>query len=148
MDIGVVLQQTLLSRMVEISPMVDASLLAWSTTKDLRPPGIKMRVKVNNRNWTISTIHRPQQRKRNRMITAQSNHTRQSLAMLAGTRGAGIGGRLTHQDAVVALFDLLDGPLVVVARYWDVSAVDHCSPAVERVGVEGDVVAAAESDFA
>lgn len=65
----------------------------------------------------------------------------------------------------MAFFDLLDGIGIVVAvglsvvssvpsrRFnvrcdWDVSAVKDCSPAVERVGVKGDVVAAAESDLA
>ena len=35
-----------------------------------------------------------------------------------------------------------------VRSHRNISTVEHCGPAVERVGVEGDVVAAAESHFA
>lgn len=35
-----------------------------------------------------------------------------------------------------------------VRCHWDVAAVEDSSPAIEGVGVERDVVAAAETDFA
>lgn len=81
----------------------------------------------------------------------------------------------------MSFLDLLDGPLVVVAKEtgsavfslsrsalrvpllhwrvresskgrdsrsnWNITAVDHSGPAVEWVGIERDVVAAAESHF-
>lgn len=65
----------------------------------------------------------------------------------------------------MAFFDLLDGVGVVVASilsallvkegrsgdvrcHGDVATVEHGGPAVEGIGVEGYIVAAAESHFA
>lgn len=46
------------------------------------------------------------------------------------------------QDTVMTLLNLLNGVRVVVGRDWDVTAVKDSRPAVERVGLEGNVVAA------
>ena len=49
------------------------------------------------------------------MVAAQCDDTREGLAFLRRARSAGVGGGLTHEDAVVALFDLMDGVGIVVA---------------------------------
>ena len=79
-----------------------------------------------------------------------------------------IRGGCAHEEAVVTFFDLLDRVGIVVAgacvsaRYFQchslgrrdircdryISTVQHGGPAVKRVGVEGNVVATAESYLA
>lgn len=40
----------------------------------------------------------------------------------------GSGRWISHQDAVVAFFDLVEGPGVVVRGHWDVTAIDDLGP--------------------
>lgn len=62
--------------MIEVGAMVDAGLLARSSTEDLWLPGVKMRIKVYDGNWTVGTIHAAQQWEGNGVVTPQSDHTR------------------------------------------------------------------------
>ena len=48
----------------------------------------------------------------------------------------------------MAQFDLFESVGVVVGCDRDIAAIEDGGPAVEGVGVEGDVIAAAEADFA
>jgi hypothetical protein len=57
-----------------------------------------------------------------------------------------VGGRLAHQNAVVALFDLANGPCWVVRGDGNIAAVEYGGPAVERVGSKRYVVASTVGD--
>lgn len=70
------------------------------------------------------------------MVTAHGNDTRQCLSVLGRAGHVCVGSRLAHQDTVVAFFNLLQGPLVVIARYGDVTAIDDGCPSTEGVGLE------------
>lgn len=78
----------------------------------------------------------------------------------------GVGERGPGEEGGVAFFYLVDGVGVVVAGeqgfngrdgsghggaslrcYGDISTIEDGGPAVEGVGVEGDIVAATESNF-
>jgi len=67
------------------------------------------------------------------MIAPQRDHTRKCLSMLTQPLHFGIRGRFAHQDAIVAILNLLDGEGIVIRCHRDVTTVEHCRPAVERV---------------
>lgn len=67
------------------------------------------------------------------MIATKSDDTRQCLAMLGGAGHVCVGGRLAHQNTVVALFNLFQGILVVVAGDRNIATVNDSGPSVERV---------------
>lgn len=76
-----------------------------------------------------------------------------------------IGGRVSHENTVVAFFDLVQSPGVVVSTHsyqqapfpghairslrshWNVSTIDHFRPAGEWIGIERDVVSTTEAHF-
>lgn len=74
-----------------------------------------MRVEVNDGNGAVCFVHAPKQRKCDGVVPAESNDSWEGLAVLRNSRLFGIGCGLSHQDAVVALFDLVKSPLIVVA---------------------------------
>jgi hypothetical protein len=53
-DVGVILQQTLHGRMVEVGAVVDAGDFARGTTEDLRLPSVQMRIKMYHRNFCFA----------------------------------------------------------------------------------------------
>ena len=59
-----------------------------------------------------------------------------------------VGGGWTGEELIVAQFDLFESVGVVVGGHGDIAAVQYGGPGVEGVGIEGDVVAATEADFA
>ena len=82
-----------------------------------------MRIKVDYGDGAIGSIHAAEQRKRDSMITAEGYYARQSLAMLGRSDLPCVGSRCAHEDAVVAFFDLLDGPSIVVPNVYQLMAV-------------------------
>ena len=154
-----------MSGMVEVSAVVNGGLLGWRTTEDFRLPCIEMGVEVDDSDRAICTVHAAKKRKGDGVVAAQGDDTRESLALLRRTRCTGVGGRLTHEDAVVALLDLMNSPGIVVAAHsqssaaahhkswmlpghWNVTTIQYGSPAVERVGIERHVVATTKTHFA
>ena len=106
------------------------------------------------------------------MIAAHGDDTRESLAMLGLAGHMRVCGRVTHKDAVVALFDLLDGPFIIVPVLavsfvlpiravsptrrrgvllrsdGNVTTVNDSGPTVKGVRGKRNVVTAAEAHFA
>ena len=68
--------------------------------------------------------------------------------MLGRAGEVSAGGGRTGEELIVAQFDLFEGVGVVVGCDRNVAAVEYGGPAVEGVGVERDIVAATEADFA
>ena len=67
------------------------------------------------------------------MVASQRDHSRKRLSMLTQPLHLCIRGWFTHQDAVMAIFYLLDGEGVVIRRHGNVSTVEDGRPAVKRV---------------
>ena len=68
--------------------------------------------------------------------------------MFGRTGEVSAGSGRTGEELIVAQFNLFERVGVVVGCHGDVTAIEYGGPGVEGVGVEGDVVAAAEADFA
>ena len=73
-----------------------------------------MTVEVDDGDWPVCLVHAAEKRQSDGMVTTHGDDTRQGLAALRLTGHVGVGGRLTHEDAVVAFLNLLDSPLVIV----------------------------------
>lgn len=76
-----------------------------------------MTVEVDDSDWAVSLVHAAQQRQSDGVVTTHGNDTREGLALLRLAGNVSVRGRLAHQDAVVALLDLLDSPLIVVTTF-------------------------------
>lgn len=72
-----------------------------------------MTVKVDDSDWAVCLVDTAQQRQRNGVVTSKGNDTWKCLASPRDTGIAGAGIGLAHQQAVMALLDLLDGPGIV-----------------------------------
>lgn len=111
-----------------------------------------MRVEVDDCDRSVGPVHAAEQGKGNGVVAAKSDDSWEGFAVLRGPDFLRIGCWLTHENAVVAFFNLLDGPFVVIATsdqhasptltgqkygglrsHWDVSAIDDPRPVVERV---------------
>lgn len=125
-----------------------------------------MTVKVNDGNGTVSLVHAAEKRQGNSVVTSHGDHARKSLAVLGLALHVGIGGRIAHENAVVSLLDLLDGPLIVISMHIseqsflrllsvqhlrgdrNIATIDDLGPAVEWIGSKGNVVTSAKAHFA
>ena len=135
-------------RVVEVCPVVDGRLLGRRTAEDFGPPGVEVAVEVDDRDGTVGGRHASQQGKGDGVVAAQGDDSRQRFAFFRGTGEVSAGGRRSGEELIVAQFDLFESVGVVVGCHGYVAAVEYGGPGVERVGIEGDVVAAAEANFA
>lgn len=141
-DVGVILQQTLLRSMVEVGAVIDAGDLGWGAAKDLWFPwcslaiqylysshsgekdegelsekaltGVQVAIEVDHRDGSICAVDGSQQREGDGVVTAQRDDTGKCLALLRGAELVGVGGGGTREDAVMTLLDLVKSPSVVV----------------------------------
>lgn len=67
---------------VEVSAVIDSSLIRRCTAENLRLPSIEMRIKVYNRDFTVGSVNRAQDRENNSMIAAKSDNTWMMLSVL------------------------------------------------------------------
>jgi hypothetical protein len=127
-DVGVVLQKTLHRSVVEVCPVVDACNLAWGAAEDLGLPGVKVRVEVDHGDWAVGLVHAAKDWEGDGVVAAHGDDTGESLALLRETGLFGVGGGLAHEDAVVAFFDLVDGPVWVVPSDGQAGVLLRSSP--------------------
>lgn len=66
--------------------------------------------------------------RRNKERTAESDDTRQRFAMLGNSWLFGIGRRFPHENAIMAFFNLVQCPGIIVSRYELFSFSMICSP--------------------
>lgn len=104
-----------------------------------------MGVEVNDGDRAVFLVHRAEERKSDGVVTTKGDDARKCLALLGGTKSLGVGVGSAGKDGVVAFLNLLEGVGVVVGRDGDVTAIDDPGPGVERVGLQWDVVSAAEA---
>lgn len=74
----------------------------------------QMAVEMDYADRSIGFVYAPQQRQRDSVVSAKRDDSRQRLPMLGRAQLVCVGGRLAHQDAVVAFFDLLDSIRIVI----------------------------------
>ena len=70
---------------------------------------------MNHRDGSVSTVDRPKERESNRVVTTERDDSGKGLAGLRWSFLFGVGGRSTSQNRVVAFFDLVESPSVVVS---------------------------------
>lgn len=74
-----------------------------------------MTVEVDDSDRPVCLVDTAQQRQCNGVVTSKRNYTWKGLACPRGPSIVGTGVGLAHQQAVMALLDLLDGPGIVVS---------------------------------
>lgn len=151
MDVGVVLEKTLHGRMVKVCSVVDTCDFARSAAEDLGLPCVKVRVKVNHSDWTISAVHAAKYGKGDGVVAAHGDDTWESLALCRQPRLFSVGGRLAHEDAVVAFLDLVDCPfrVIPVDGQTDASAIQvQCAYDVTGTSPQSITVAQLSNGFA
>jgi ActR/RegA family two-component response regulator len=94
-----------------------------------------MGVKVDDCDGSVRLVHRAQERKSYSVVTSHGNNTGQCLSVLGGAGHVCVCSRLAHQNTVVAFFNLLQGPLIVVTGHRNIATIDDSGPSVERVGL-------------
>jgi hypothetical protein len=77
--------------------------------------GLQMAVEVDDGDGSVGSVHAAEEGKGDGVVTAEGNDTGKRLSLLGWADLVGVCRRLAHEDAVVALFDLLDRILVVVS---------------------------------
>ena len=75
---------------------------------------VQMAIEMDHGDGTIRLVNAAQQRKGDGVVASHGDNPRQGLASLGEAVLISIGVRFAHEDAVVAFFDLLDSPRVVV----------------------------------
>lgn len=73
-----------------------------------------MTVEMDDRNWSVRAINRPQQRQSDSMIATHGNNTGKRLAFLRRSELVCVSGWITRENAVMAFLDLVESPCVVV----------------------------------
>lgn len=101
--------------MIEICSVIDARLLCWRPAEDFRSPCIKVRIKVDDSDGAVSLVHTSQKWQSDGVISSERYYSWQSPAAFRDTNFFCISCRLPHQETIVAFFDLVDGPRIVVA---------------------------------
>jgi hypothetical protein len=76
--------------------------------------GVKVAVKVDDRNGSICTVDGLEERKCDGVVTAEGDDAWQSLALQGEALHVGVGGRGSRKNAVVSFLDLVQSPRVVV----------------------------------
>jgi hypothetical protein len=126
-----------------------------------------MTVEVDDSDWAVCLVDTAQQRQRNGMVTSKGNDTWKCLASPRDTGIAGAGIGLAHQQAVMALLDLLDSPGIVesvkrqfrnnqqpylpqgiLRSNWDITTIQNSQLIAERVRLQRHIVTTTESQFA
>jgi len=74
-----------------------------------------MGIEMDNRDRTVSTVDGPEQGESNGVVSTEGDDSRECLSILSGTLLLCVGSRNAGEDGVVSLFDLMEGPGVVVS---------------------------------
>lgn len=73
-----------------------------------------MTIKMNYCNRPIGLVETPQQGKGNGMVAAHGDDAREGFSSSRETVFIGVSVGFAHEEAVVALFNLLDCPCVII----------------------------------
>ena len=133
--------------------MVDSGLVRRSAAEDGGLPGVEVAVEVDDRNLAVRTVDGSQERKNDSVVATKRNDTRVVLAV-GGKRDERLAteciiterreGR-AMKEFLMAIFDLLDGEVVIVRGDGNIAAVDYFETREEGVHLKGYIVAAVQS---
>ena len=147
-DAGVVGEETLHGGVVEVGSVVDGRNCRRGSTEDLGLPGVEMAVKVDDGDGTVSTVDGAQKGEGDGVVTAKGDDTGEDLALKGATDGraglVSVGDRGAGENVEMAFLNLTEGEGVIVRGDGDITAVENSSPAVEGVGLQGDVIPAVQ----
>lgn len=113
-DICIVRQQALLVCVVEVGAVIDGGLLGRSTAEDFRFPGVKVRVEMNYANGAVGFVDGAEEGQRDGVVAAEGDDAWEGFLSERGAGEGGGGHGCSHQEGIVAIFDLLDCVGVVV----------------------------------
>lgn len=71
---------------------------------------------MDDRHRPVGPVDRPQQGKGDGVVSTERNDPRQGLALLCRAQLVSIRGWVAREDGMVALFDLMKSPRVVIPR--------------------------------
>ena len=114
-DVGIIGQQPLLMRVVEVRSMIDGCLLGRCAAENFGPPGVKVRVEVDDADGAVSASDGAEEWERDGVVATEGDDAWKSFAFLCGPNLFGVGHRIAHEESIMAFFDLLDSVGVVVA---------------------------------
>jgi hypothetical protein len=115
MDIRVVGQQALLRRMVEIRAVVNGSYLGGGATEDFGLPGIEVGIEVDYGDGSVGAVDGAEEWECDGVVAAEGDDSWEGLAVFGRPFLFGVCGGGPGEDAVVAFFDLVERPGVVVS---------------------------------
>jgi hypothetical protein len=119
---------------------------------------------------TVVTVYRAEERKGDGVVTAKGDKTRQCLSVLCWSLLFRICGWLPGEEGVVAFFDLMEGPCVVVSVRQvvraqqkieksrkgvqredirsdrNITTVQNSSPTVKRIRLKRDIISTTETN--
>ena len=102
---------------VEIGAVIDGGLLGRGTAEDFRSPGVEVRVEVNNANGSVCFVDRAEEGQGDGVVAAEGDDAWECFLSVGGAGEGGGGHGYSHQEGIVAIFDLLDCiGIVVTAR--------------------------------
>ncbi len=113
-DVCIVRQQALLVCVVKVSAVIDGGLLGRGTAEDFRSPGVEVRVEMNNTNWAVRFVDGAEEGQRDGVVAAEGDDAWECFLSEGGAGEGGGGHGCSHQEGIVAIFDLLDCVGVVV----------------------------------
>lgn len=115
---------------------------------------------MDYRNGPVGTVDGAQKWESDGVVAAEGDDARQHLATFGRAKLVGIGHRRSRQQLVVAVFNLLKSPCIIIPYcgeyasqrlqncmsylrgHGNIAAVKHCRPAVEGIHSKRDIVTA------
>ena len=76
---------------------------------------------MDHRDGAVRAVDGAEERECDGVIAPKSDYSRQCLAILCGTLLFGVGSWGSGEDTIVAFFDLVERPCVVISRAWSAS---------------------------
>jgi len=147
MNISIIPQQPLLMRVVKVGSVVNTRLFSRTAAENFRFPGIEMGVEVDDGYGAVSAVHASEEREGDGVVASECYDARKRFAVFRDPEFAGVGRGVTHEDAVVAFFDLVDRPGVVVA-WFIVSSSREIDTAWLRISYDVTGISPQSSTFA
>ena len=115
MYVCVVRQQPFPVRVVEVRAVVDGGLGRRGPAEDFGPPGVEVRVEVDDADGAVGFVDGAEEGQRDGVVAAEGDDAGEGLFVLRRAHLFCVGGRCSHEETVVTFFNLLDCIGVIVA---------------------------------
>ena len=114
-DVGVVGEEAFLGGPVEVRAVVDGGLLGRGAAEHLGPPGVEVAVEVDDADGAVGFVDAAEEGERDGVVAAEGDEAGEGFSLEGEALFVSVGVRRAHEQAVVAVFDLLDCIGIVVA---------------------------------